>query len=62
MGYPADWIERQLAHTEPNAVRRTYNHAEHLPERHRMMQSWADYLDGLKVGADVVPLRSAGPG
>jgi integrase len=62
MGYPADWIERQLAHAEPNAVRRTYNHAEHLPERRRMMQSWADYLDGLKVGADVVPLRSAGPG
>jgi integrase len=62
MGYPGDWIERQLAHVEPNAVRRTYNHAEHLPERRRMMQSWADYLDGLKNGADVVPLRSAGPG
>ena len=27
MGFAADWIERQLAHTEPNAVRRTYNHA-----------------------------------
>jgi integrase len=60
MGYPADWIERQLAHIEPNAVRRTYNHAEHLPGRRQMMQAWADYLDGLKNGAEVVPLRPAG--
>jgi integrase len=60
MGYPADWIERQLAHTEPNAVRRTYNHAEHLEDRRRMMQQWADYLDGLKAGADVIPIRAAG--
>jgi integrase len=62
MGYPPDWIERQLAHVEPNAVRRTYNHADYLTDRAKMMRSWADYLDGLKVGADVVPLRSAGPG
>jgi hypothetical protein len=36
-----------------------YNCAEHLPERRKMMQAWADYLDGLKQGADVVPLRRA---
>lgn len=45
MGFSADWIERQLAHTEPNAVRRTYNHADHLEDRKKMMQQWADMLD-----------------
>lgn len=45
MGFSADWIERQLAHIEPNAVRRTYNHAEHLAGRSEMMQQWADMLD-----------------
>ncbi|MCI7568754.1 MAG: integrase, partial [Desulfovibrio sp.] len=50
-GYNRDWIERQLAHCEKNAVRAAYNHAEYLPERHRMMQAWADYLDGLKARA-----------
>ena len=57
MGYSADWIERQLAHVEPNAVRRTYNHAEDLADRAKMMQQWADYLDALKAGADVIPLH-----
>ncbi|WP_205202803.1 tyrosine-type recombinase/integrase [Azonexus hydrophilus] len=61
MGYSSDWIERQLAHAEPNAVRRTYNHAEHLADRARMMQQWADMLDSWKSndGANVVPLRPA---
>ncbi|MBK61287.1 MAG: hypothetical protein CML01_21235 [Pseudomonas sp.] len=45
MDYSADWIERQLAHTEQDAVRRTYNHAEHLNDRAIMMQQWADMLD-----------------
>lgn len=45
MGFNADWIERQLAHAEPNAVRRTYNHADHLEGRKGMMQKWADMLD-----------------
>jgi integrase len=49
-------IERQLAHAERNAVSAAYNFAEHLPERRRMMQAWADYLDGLKGNAAVVPL------
>ncbi|EQD66293.1 hypothetical protein B1B_06191, partial [mine drainage metagenome] len=34
-----------------------YNYAEHLPERRKMMQTWADYLDGLRIGADVVPIK-----
>lgn len=54
-----DAIERQLAHGERNAVRAAYNFAEHLPERRRMMQAWADHLDSLKAGAKVTPLHSA---
>jgi uncharacterized membrane protein YcjF (UPF0283 family) len=49
-------IERQLAHAERKAVSAAYNFAEHLPERRKMMQAWADYLDGLKAGAEVIPL------
>jgi integrase len=49
MGFAPDWIERQLAHAERNKVRASYNHAEFLPERRRMMQEWADYLDILRV-------------
>jgi len=56
-GYPSDVIERQLAHKESNAVKDAYNRAQHLPERIRMMQAWADYLDGLRIGADVVPIK-----
>jgi len=44
-GFHADVIERQLAHTERNQVRAAYNHAQYLPERSKMMQWWADYLD-----------------
>jgi integrase len=47
MGFNKDAIERQLAHVEPG-VRGVYNHAQHLPERRKMMQAWADYLDTLK--------------
>lgn len=53
-----DAIERQLAHGERDKVRGSYNFAEHLPERRKMMQAWADYLDGLRGGASkVVPLK-----
>jgi integrase len=52
-----DAIERQLAHIEGNRVRRAYDYAEHLPERRKMMQAWADYLDALKNGAKVVPIK-----
>ncbi len=45
MGYNTDWIERQLAHAEPNAVRRTYNQALYMDGRREMMQRWADCLD-----------------
>lgn len=55
-----DVIERQLAHKEPNKVRDAYNAAEYVTERRRMMQAWADHLDGMREGARVVPIaRSA---
>jgi integrase len=48
-GWGRDAIERQLAHGERDAVRAAYNYAEHLPERRKMMQDWADYLGGLRT-------------
>jgi len=54
LGYNRDWIERQLAHGERNSVRAAYNHAEYLPERRRMMQEWADFLDSLR-GMECLP-------
>ena len=57
-GWRSEVIERQLAHQERNKVKAAYNHAEHLPERKKMMQTWADYLDALKKGAEVILLHS----
>jgi integrase len=59
-GWHRDAIERQLAHAERDGVRSAYNYAEHLPERRKMMQSWADYLDCLKYGAQVIPFKKIG--
>lgn len=58
-GWNRDAIERQLAHAERNSVRAAYNYAEFMPERKKMMQAWADYLEGIKVGAKIIPIRSA---
>jgi len=52
-GWTPDAIERQLAHVEGNSVRAAYNYAEHLDERRRMMQWWADYLDELRMTPQV---------
>lgn len=52
-----DFIEHQLAHAVRDPNGRAYNRTAHLAERRKMMQQWADYLDGLKVGAKVIPLR-----
>lgn len=60
MGYKQEWLERQLAHEEPNKVKAAYKRDAwrmYLPERTAMMQAWADYLDKLKVGAEVIPLH-----
>jgi integrase len=56
-GWHRDAIERQLAHAERDATRGAYNRAEYLPVRRKMMQAWADYLDGLRVGGKVVPIK-----
>jgi integrase len=56
-GWQPDVIERQLAHAERNKVRAAYNRAQYLPERRKMMQAWADYLDTLRTGANVVPIK-----
>lgn len=56
-GFQPDVIERQLAHCERNQVRGAYNRAEYLPERKRMMQHWANYLDLVESGAKVIPMH-----
>tara|TARA_R110001592_G_scaffold127205_1_gene338832 strand:+ start:220 stop:1437 length:1218 start_codon:yes stop_codon:yes gene_type:complete len=55
-----DWIEHQLAHAVKDVHGRAYNRTAHLPERKKMMQAWADYLESLKIQAlrgNVVPVR-----
>jgi integrase len=59
-GWPSEVIERQLAHGDRNKIRASYNFAQHLPERRRMMQAWADYLDALREGGKVVPIFQVG--
>jgi len=54
-----DYIEHQLAHAVRDPNGRAYNRTAHLEERRKMMQQWADYLDGLKAGAVVVPFKTA---
>ncbi len=59
LGIRPDFIEHQLAHAVRDPNGRAYNRTAHLPERRKMMQQWADYLDNLKAGAEVIPLRGA---
>ncbi|MCU7374966.1 integrase arm-type DNA-binding domain-containing protein [Paucibacter sp. O1-1] len=53
----AEIIEAQLAHAVPDALGRAYNRTQFLDQRRKMMQSWANYLDKIRNGADVLPLR-----
>ena len=57
LGVRPDYIEHQLAHAVRDPNGRAYNRTAHLPERRKMMQQWADYLDKLKAGAEVMPLQ-----
>jgi len=57
LGVRPDYIEHQLAHAVRDPNGRAYNRTAHLVERRKMMQRWADYLEKLKVGAEVIPLR-----
>lgn len=58
MGYPPDWIERQLAHDERNEIRGAYNSAQYLPGRRSMLQRWADWLDEIKRTGQVILLAN----
>ncbi|MDG1096231.1 MAG: site-specific integrase [Methylophilaceae bacterium] len=58
-GFDHQHIELQLAHQQRNQVSASYNHALYLKQRTKMMQHWADYLDELKSGANVVPIKQA---
>ncbi len=58
LGVRIDWIEHQLAHAVRDANGRAYNRTAHLPERHKMMQQWADWLDEQKASGEVTYLRS----
>jgi integrase len=57
LGVRPDYIEHQLAHAVRDPNGRAYNRTAHLVERRKMMQEWADYLDKIKAGADVIPLH-----
>jgi integrase len=59
LGERVDFIEHQLAHMVKDANGRAYNRTAHLPARREMMQRWADYLDKLAAGADVIPINRA---
>jgi integrase len=58
-GFPHAHIELQLAHKEKDKVSSAYNYAEYLEPRAKMLQSWADYLDGVKAGAEVINIKQA---
>lgn len=57
LGFNPDVIELQMAHAPKDRIRAIYNKSELLPERIKMMQAWADYLDNLKNGADIIPIK-----
>ena len=57
LGFDPHVIEHQLAHKVPDALGTAYNRTKFIEQRKAMMQAWADYLDKLKAGAEVVPLH-----
>ena len=57
LGFPPEVIEHQLAHKVPDTLGSAYNRTKFLPARKSMMQQWADYLDKLKAGGEVIPLH-----
>ncbi len=59
LGERVDFIEHQLAHTVKDPNGRAYNRTAHLPARKEMMQRWADYLDKLRIGAEVIQFKAA---
>jgi integrase len=59
VGWNRDFIEKQLAHEDRDDVRSAYNRAQWLDERAKMMQWWADRIDTLRKGADIIPFKAA---
>ncbi|OYM26727.1 hypothetical protein CI750_07345 [Klebsiella pneumoniae subsp. pneumoniae] len=56
-GYNTAWIETQLAHVDKNSIRGTYNHAQYLDGRREILQLYADYMEALENGENVVHER-----
>ncbi len=59
LGYMGDAIEKQMAHDKKSSIRAVYNHAQHLEERRKIMQVWADFLDLLRDTGEVVDFQTA---
>ena len=59
LGYMGDAIEKQMAHDKKSSIRAVYNHAQHLDERRKIMQAWADFLDLLRDKGEVVDFQTA---
>ena len=59
LGYMGDAIEKQMAHDKKSSIRAVYNHAQHLVERRKIMQVWADFLDLLRDTGEVVDFQTA---
>jgi integrase len=59
LGFRPDFIEHQLAHAVRDPNGRAYNRTAHLPERRKMMQDWADYLDKIKDSVKIIPIHQS---
>jgi integrase len=59
LGFRPELIEHQLAHAVRDPLGRAYNRTKHLPARRKMMQAWSDYLEALKAGAKIIPIKTA---
>ena len=59
LGYMGDAIEKQMAHDKKSSIRAVYNHAQHLEERRKIMQFWADFLDLLREKGEIVDFQTA---
>jgi integrase len=60
LGFPPHLVEHQLAHAVRDPLGRAYNRTTHLPERRKMMQDWADFLEKVRRDVKVIPLKRAG--
>ena len=58
-GIDADMVEAQLGHGKAGPLGGAYDRADYLEQRHAMMQTWADYLDKLAAGAEVIQFKAA---